>query len=248
MTESVPPNIHYMEEVSSTMDVAREMLAAAKTTPFAVLAESQTKGRGTGGRTWVSPKGNMYLTICVPERMIPAEVIPVLPLLAGLVCRAAVMELLRGSADVHLKWPNDIIHNGKKIGGTLVETDGAHLILGIGMNVAMAPPLTDAGRPATTVRAIAAAAGVDGENIHPRQLAQLVWRHLFATVKDNTITRNEIVRRFDTAMDKSLTLHRRNGAEREAEPLTAVRLNEWGHLTVRAPDGREETLVAEYLF
>ncbi|ORC91407.1 biotin/lipoate protein ligase [Trypanosoma theileri] len=247
MSEGIPLNIHCVEEVSSTMDVAREMVAASTRVPFALLAGSQAKGRGTGGRAWASPRGNMYCTICVPEAMVPAEVMPVLPLVAGLVCRAAIMELIPG-ADVHLKWPNDIIHNGMKIGGTLVENDGTHLFIGIGMNVAVAPPVTDAGRPATTIHNIAEAAGVKSETVNPRQLAALVWRHLFTTVNDNTITRAELVRRFDAAMDKSLTLHRRNGAERGEETLTAVRLNEWGHLTVRKPDGSEETLMADYLF
>ncbi|KEG10120.1 biotin/lipoate protein ligase [Trypanosoma grayi] len=114
------------------------------------------------------------------------------------------------------------------------------------MNVAVAPPVTDSGRPSGTVNEIATALGQS--HITPKQLAEAVWRHFFVIIAEEGISRGEIVKRFETAMDKSLTLHRRTPTGRDPLPLLAVRLNEWGHLTVLKPDGTEETLVAEYLF
>ncbi|RNF21230.1 putative biotin/lipoate protein ligase [Trypanosoma cruzi] len=245
MTMDVPPNIHHVGEVTSTMDAARQMLTAANGAPFAVLAESQVRGRGTGERVWISPKGNMYFTLCIPEKSVTPEITPVLPLLTGLACRAAIMSVIKG-ADLHVKWPNDVIYAGKKIGGSLVESEGESLIIGIGMNVELAPPVTDSGRASTTVNEIAAALGQP--KVTPAQLAELVWKHFFQMISDTALTRKILVSRFDAAMDKSLSLHRRTPTGRDPEELRALRLNEWGHLIVSRPDGTEETLMAEYLF
>ncbi|EKF29113.1 biotin/lipoate protein ligase, putative [Trypanosoma cruzi marinkellei] len=245
MSVNVPPNIHHVGEVTSTMDAARQMLTAANGAPFAVLAESQVKGRGTGERVWISPKGNMYFTLCISEKSIMPEIVPVLPLLTGLVCRAAIMSLING-ANVHVKWPNDIIYAGKKIGGSLVESEGESLIIGIGMNVELAPPVTDSGRASTTVNEIAAA--LEQPKITPTQLAEFIWKHFFQMISDTTLTRKIVVTRFDAAMDKSLSLHRRTPTGRDPEELHAIGLNEWGHLIVSRPDGTEDTLMTDYLF
>ncbi|RNF09499.1 biotin/lipoate protein ligase [Trypanosoma rangeli] len=241
----VAPNIHHVGDVDSTMEVARAMLAAAKGAPFAVLAESQSKGRGTGGRVWTSPKGNLYFTLCIPEASIRAEIVPVLPLVTGLACRAAIMSIVSG-ANFYVKWPNDIVYNGKKLGGSIVESEGGYLLVGIGMNVEVAPPVTDNGRDSTTVNYAAAAVGQP--NITALQLAGAVWKQYFEIISDTTVSRKAVVENFEAAMDKNLILHRRTPTGRDPEPLRAVRLNEWGHLTVLKPDSTEETLMAEYLF
>ncbi|RNE94873.1 biotin/lipoate protein ligase [Trypanosoma conorhini] len=245
MLGGAPPNIHHVGDVPSTMEAAREMLAAAKGAPFAVLAESQSKGRGTGGRVWTSPKGNLYFTLCIPEASVRPEITPVLPLVTGLVCREAIKSIVKG-ADVHVKWPNDIIYDSKKLGGSIVEAEGNYLLIGIGMNVELAPPVTDSGRDTTTVNDIAAAVGQP--KVTPVQLAEAVWKQYFEVLSDTTLSRKVIVMNFEAAMDKSLILHRRTPTGRDPEPLRAVRLNEWGHLTVLKSDGTEETLLTEYLF
>ncbi|KAG8348810.1 putative Biotin lipoate A B protein ligase family [Trypanosoma vivax] len=244
--DTIPPKIHCFEEVSSTMEVAREMLTRPTCdVPFAVLAETQSLGRGTTGRKWSSPKGNVYLTICVATGEVREDVIPILPLVCGLACRAAVMELIKG-ATLHLKWPNDIIYAGKKVGGSLVESTAEHLIIGIGLNVGVAPPVTDAGRESEAINHIATALGVPA--VTPQAVAEVVWKHFFKLLCAKDLTASEIIQRFEEVMDTSLTLYRRTAAGRDSVPLYAVRLNEWGHLVVRLPDGSEDTLVAEYLF
>ncbi|EAN79958.1 Biotin--acetyl-CoA-carboxylase ligase, putative [Trypanosoma equiperdum] len=247
MSAFLTPKIHLVGDVSSTMDVVREMLAASPsdTEPFAVLAESQSSGRGTTGRQWSSPRGNMYFSLCLPTTLVAAEFLPVLPLATGLACRAAIMELVEGAV-VHVKWPNDIIYDGKKIGGSIAECEGEHLIVGIGINIEVAPPVPDGGRPSYAVNSIASVLGKGA--VTPQLLAEAVWRNFFSAVADQGFKRPELIKQFEAAMDKSLVLHKRTPTGRDPMPLHALKLNEWGHLVVGRPDGSEEVLVAEYLF
>ncbi|KAI5687878.1 Biotin [Leishmania braziliensis] len=263
MPANFPPNIQFLEEVGSTMDVARTMKMTAGGQPFALVAAVQTAGRGTCGRTWTSPKGNLYMTLGVPQQGQPPcfkeELVHVLPLICGLACRRAVLEVLHldeasakaslaaeASKAVSTKWPNDIIYKHKKIGGSLIEADGDYFIIGIGVNVAVTPQVTDAGREATMVNAIAEEFGV--KSCTPQDLAKAIWHHFFDICTSPEQTRESVIESFDKVMDKSLKLHKRLPGGRDPEELTAVSLNSWGHLRVRHADGTMEDLAAEYLF
>ncbi|KAG5471998.1 hypothetical protein CUR178_02663 [Leishmania enriettii] len=263
MLARFPPNIQFLEEATSTMDVARTLRATAGGTPFAVVAAVQTAGRGTGGRTWTSPKGNLYMTIGVPQQgqppCIKEELVPVLSLICGLACRRAVLEVLHldessakaslaaeAAEAVSTKWPNDIIYKHKKVGGTLIESEEDCFIIGIGMNIAVAPQTTDAGREATMIDCIAEEFGV--KSCTPQELANAIWGNFFEMCTSPESTRASVIDSFDKVMDKSLKLHKRLPNGRDPEALTAVSLNSWGHLKVRHGDGTVEELSAEYLF
>jgi BirA family biotin operon repressor/biotin-[acetyl-CoA-carboxylase] ligase len=117
----------------------------------AVLAESQTRGRGRRQRSWYSPPGgNIYLS--VGWRLVPAPPhLTTLPLVAGVcVCRALARAGLRNHG---VKWPNDILVDGYKLAGILVETQAAGravlAVIGIGLNVHM--PGTRQGLPAGAI-------------------------------------------------------------------------------------------------
>jgi BirA family biotin operon repressor/biotin-[acetyl-CoA-carboxylase] ligase len=102
-----------------------------------VIAENQTGGRGRRGRSWVSPFGKGIYCSIILKPQIPVFKVPRLTILAGVAAGAALKK--RGIA-VKLKWPNDIMVNGKKIGGILSEmfVEGEeikHVIIGIGLNV-----------------------------------------------------------------------------------------------------------------
>ena len=107
------------------------------------MALTQTAGRGSRGRGWVSPPGNLYLSLLLRPSTAPREA-GMWALLAGV----AAAEALSGFG-VTLKWPNDILHDGAKLGGILVESslnaEGAldFLIVGLGLNLAHAPNLPD---------------------------------------------------------------------------------------------------------
>ena len=260
MPSPVPVNIHFLEEVGSTMEVGREMIASAAGKPFGIVAAVQTAGRGTGGRTWTSPKGNMYFTLCIPQKNNAAyfkeELVPVLSLVCGLACRRAILEVLHLDASsakaadaakaLTTKWPNDVIFRHKKIGGTLIENDHDYFLIGMGMNIAVGPKVTDAGREATTINAVADEFGV--KHTDPKELASAIWKQFFDICAAPGTTRASVVADFDAVMDKTLKLHKRLPDGRDPEELTAVSLNSWGHLKVRHTDGSTEVLSAEYLF
>ncbi|MBS0367075.1 MAG: biotin--[acetyl-CoA-carboxylase] ligase [Proteobacteria bacterium] len=112
-----------------------------------LLAEYQTAGRGRRGRTWLAPPGG---AICLSLSWTFREVHPALGSL-GLVIGVCVLRVLRalGLQGAGLKWPNDILVGGKKLGGVLIElraesTGAAGVVIGIGLNVALGDSLRHA--------------------------------------------------------------------------------------------------------
>lgn len=254
-------NIVFREVLSSTMEVAKELIPEMNGKPFGVVGGQQLQGRGSSGRSWNSPKGNMHFTIALPYNSPKAaffkeELLPVLPLTVGLGCRKAIADLLPKIAAVlpGLKWPNDIVYDHKKMGGSIIEpfeSEGlnstSYHLIGIGLNVHFAPPVNDDGREAVCLNTVLKDAGASA--VEPMAVAELVWDALFSIISPSSpFTRESVVQAFEEAMDRSLTLFHRTANGRGTVPLTPVGLNEWGHLIVRHPDGTEEVLSHEYLF
>lgn len=129
-----PINMRYLESCESTniecfqLDKHRSV----------VIAEHQSSGRGRRGRKWHSPLSqNIYCSIGL-NKSLPAEILGLVSLRVG-VCIAQVLQD-RGYSDIHLKWPNDILIGGKKLGGILIETRALatnefYLVIGLGLNV-----------------------------------------------------------------------------------------------------------------
>lgn len=248
---AVPPNITFRGEVATTMEEARNLIPTEgkDNKPFAVASEVQLKGRGSTGRQWVSPKGNLYFTVAIPQegQFVSPDVVPVLPLVCGLACQRAVQEVaVEPSVQklVFTKWPNDLIFSRKKMGGSIVEATESHFLLGIGVNVHLPPNVEDKGREAACLDEVLAAAGKP--TCTPEALAVVIWGHLFHIL--TTCSREQVVQGFDSAMDKTLEMFRRKDGGRDPTPLMPVSLSSWGHLTVRRPDGSTEELCADYLF
>ncbi|HEX5817588.1 MAG TPA: biotin--[acetyl-CoA-carboxylase] ligase [Gemmatimonadales bacterium] len=141
-----------LEEVVSTQDELHRLAADGAPEGTAVVAKRQSGGRGSRGRAWSSPVGGLWLSVLWRPR--PGDDPHLLSLRAGL----AVAELLDGVGGlpmVQLKWPNDIIVDGRKAGGLLCEArwHGAELswvALGLGLNVQNAPP-TESRMPAASL-------------------------------------------------------------------------------------------------
>ncbi|MCR4956907.1 MAG: biotin--[acetyl-CoA-carboxylase] ligase [Lachnospiraceae bacterium] len=126
------------EEVTSTNDVCKEMAAKGTEGKYACSAMEQTKGRGRLGRTWVSEKNvGLYMSILERPHFAP-EVAPLLSVAAGMAVVHAVKEV--AGLKAQLKWPNDVVVNGKKLCGILaeMELEGNHIeyvVVGIGVNL-----------------------------------------------------------------------------------------------------------------
>lgn len=129
--------IHYFDEIGSTNNEARERALAGCPEGTVVLAESQTRGRGRLGRSWVSPPyRNLYLSVVLRPTLDPAAV-PQLALVAGWAAARAARAF---GVDAVIKWPNDILADGRKVAGILAEMEAgpdglAFVVLGIGVNV-----------------------------------------------------------------------------------------------------------------
>ena len=113
-------------------------------------AERQTSGKGRMGRTWASPVGNLYASGLV--RLKPSD--PPAPTLAIVAAVALESHLRRTAPDVafQIKWPNDILVVGAKISGILLERGGDAVVIGIGVNLASHPDLSD--RKTTSLAAL----------------------------------------------------------------------------------------------
>jgi BirA family biotin operon repressor/biotin-[acetyl-CoA-carboxylase] ligase len=126
---------------STNAEAAR--LAGSLREPTWILAEEQTGGRGRRGRPWASPKGNFYATLVLHPTE-PPEVVALRSFTAALALRDACVRLTGLDDAFTLKWPNDVLLNGGKLAGILLETQGSagavgHLAIGIGVNLIAAP-------------------------------------------------------------------------------------------------------------
>ncbi len=145
-----------VERIGSTSDLCRERAAAGAADGFAVLAHEQTAGRGSRGRGWVSVAGNLHLSLLLREAAPMAEA-GGYALLAGLALIEALDAVRPSAATLTLKWPNDVLCDGGKLGGVLIETAAdaaghlAWLVLGFGANLRVAPDVAD--RPAVALGA-----------------------------------------------------------------------------------------------
>ena len=117
------PRIVRLASVTSTQEVARDLPIGS-----VVVADHQTAGRGRLDRRWDAPPGSALLASFVLDPH------PLLSLAAGVAAAEAC------GPDVRLKWPNDLMLRGRKLGGILVEVGGGKAVVGIGINLTSAPP------------------------------------------------------------------------------------------------------------
>lgn len=124
------------DKIPSTQTYAHNMIADGNAADhIAIVATSQTAGRGRYRRTWVSKPGNLYVSFIYraeerDSRMSYAVAVAVAETVAAF------------GATPTIKWPNDILVDGKKISGILIEYSGRFVIVGIGINITSAPNVT----------------------------------------------------------------------------------------------------------
>jgi len=126
--------------VASTNDLGLEAARRGEPGPGAVVAREQQAGRGARGRSWASPPGGLWLTLVLAAPA--ARLLPWLGLGAGAAGALAIREACGVAAGV--KWPNDILAGGGKLGGVLVETAAGRAVVGIGLNANNTAPLPEA--------------------------------------------------------------------------------------------------------
>lgn len=152
------------ESLPSTSDFCHARALAGEPEGLAVLARRQTQGRGTNGRAWHSPVGNLYLSVLLrPDE--PARNVAEWSLLAAVTLAEALAGLLPDPGALGLKWPNDVLLDGAKLAGILTESVATPegtldcIVVGFGVNVAVAPDLPD--RQTACLAAVMAPPGVE---------------------------------------------------------------------------------------
>jgi BirA family biotin operon repressor/biotin-[acetyl-CoA-carboxylase] ligase len=133
-----------LEEVDSTLSEAAR-IAPSLTGPEWILALRQTAGRGRRGRKWADPKGNFAATL-VLQPITDPKTVALRSFVAALALFDACVALTGRADGFALKWPNDVLLNGVKLAGILLESAGqggavSRLLIGIGVNLAEAPPV-----------------------------------------------------------------------------------------------------------
>ncbi len=148
--EPLPPgwaHIHF-DEIDSTNAEALRRAAQGQSGPLWLTARWQTSGRGRSGRAWLSADGSIAATLLFSPPCSLAE-LPQLSLVAGVATHDAVASLLPEAARplCRLKWPNDVLIEGAKVSGILVESTtrgrAPVVAIGIGINAGAAPALAD---------------------------------------------------------------------------------------------------------
>lgn len=201
-----------------------------------IRAEQQSGGRGRLGREWLSPLGNLYCTTLV--RIAPDD--PPAHLLA-FVAGLAVLDTARAivpDAKARLKWPNDVHVEGAKLAGILLERRNDAVVVGIGMNVAIAPEV--AGRTVTSLHEQGAMAQIDAAAVL-ELLAERFGSRLSQWRTSDTATLLEVW--CDAAHKPGEAMAVQRGPDDRVEGVFDG-LAADGALRLRCADGRIETVSA----
>lgn len=133
-------DIVHFKEISSTNLIAKELAAQGAPEGTLIIAEKQTNGRGRRGRNWFSPSGDgIYVSLILRPAVSPGEA-PGITLMSAVAVAEALLSLV--DMEVRIKWPNDILVNGRKIAGILTEISTEmdaidYIVVGLGLNVNM---------------------------------------------------------------------------------------------------------------
>lgn len=135
-TNIIGKNIVLLDNINSTNIKAKELAKKGAPDGTIIISEEQNSGTGRFGRNWVSPKGGLWLTIILRPKLPPSEA----PKITQIAAAAVYKTLKNFNISSTIKWPNDLLLNGKKICGILSEMkcdmDQVHyLVLGIGLNI-----------------------------------------------------------------------------------------------------------------
>jgi len=231
------PQLHHFEWLESTNTEAMRLAVGGAAHGTAVVADRQTGGRGRGGHQWYSPdNGNVYLSVIWRPDW-PARRAPLITLQAA-VAVARCVEQLCGRAP-GLKWPNDVLLDGRKCAGILTElrTDGARVdavVIGIGLDIAPFPDEVPA-----EVAEIAAAVPTDQARDAVVTLLRACLNDAFSALQSDGFSRAAWMR-YEATLGRRVTVTPPGAAPFDA---VAVGIGVDGLLQIER-DGRREDVIA----
>jgi BirA family biotin operon repressor/biotin-[acetyl-CoA-carboxylase] ligase len=235
-----------LPEVTSTLDAASR-LTADTALPFWLLAHQQTDARGRRGRAWAMPPGNFAATLVLPASE-PPDRLALRSFAMSLALLRSCAALTGDAAALALKWPNDVLLNGGKLAGILLETTGGGsqaLAIGVGVNLANAPSPESVEPQALPPVSLL---GETGVSIAPEAFLDVLATHYA-----------EVEQQFQTYGFAPIRTAWLAHAARLGEPLTARTVKDSftgtfedvdaeGHLVLRGPRGVEVIAAADVYF
>lgn len=225
-----------LDTVGSTNDVAARLADAGAPEGTVVWSREQTGGRGRRGRRWSSPVGNLYTSTILRPDCAAAQAAEL-----GFVAALAVADMVPAGRQVRVKWPNDVLVDGGKIAGILLESAvgeagrALHVVAGIGVNVGFAPQLPEMRYPGAALGGTVEAALEQLMNALARRLAQ--WRRDgFAAVRASWLAKaGPLGAEVDVKLADELVRGRFAGLDRE------------GALLLETADGPRQIVSGELL-
>lgn len=233
-TSVIGNEIYYFNEVESTNDEIRKLGENGYKEGVIVIAETQTNGKGRRGRAWTSPKySGIWMSMLLTPEIAPIEA-PRLTLVAGLCMCKAIRDLTGLSALI--KWPNDILINGKKVCGILTEMSAEiesvnYIILGIGVNV-------NNNEFPEELKDIASSLKIEGNINYQRKkiikcFLEYFEKYYFNFIKDNNFSAFvDEYKKYSATLGKEVTVIGRENFNAEA-----IDINDDGELVVKKEDG-----------
>lgn len=229
-------NLVLLDAVDSTHAMARRLIVAMEEEEQVlgatlILSARQIRGEGRGDRRWESPKGGLFLSWLASG--IDSETIARLPILAAASAHAAITEL--GVANARIKWPNDILVEGKKLAGIIIfarHGDPTWATVGLGVNLQTAPTLDDAQAiPVTSV-----AEHIEGGNADAWRLvlARSFVRGLDAFIRNPTPAIDRWLHHLVQRPGDELRVRLASG---EVVAGTLADITPEGHLRIKHADG-----------
>ncbi len=217
--------------------------------PTWITADEQTAGRGRRGRAWLSPTDNFTATLVLRPTEAPEEV-ALRSFVASLALFDAFVDATGRPEAFSLKWPNDVLLNGGKVAGILLESLGSHgqvshLAIGIGVNLIEAPAIDDLEEGAVAPVSLAGETGID---VVPGEFLQLLvpayarYEMQFTTYGFGPIREAWLARA--AKLGEVITAR----AGKDETTGTFETIDETGNLVLMTPKGRKAIAAADVFF
>jgi BirA family biotin operon repressor/biotin-[acetyl-CoA-carboxylase] ligase len=240
-TGVIGKEIHLLPSVASTNTLAMELAMSGSPEGTVVIAETQTGGKGRLGRKWLSPKGNLYLSVILrPD--VPLQKAPLITLMGAVAVATAIRTTC--GLEAGIKWPNDILVAGKKVSGLLTEMSAEqdrvrHIVLGVGVDVNMELETLP-----SEIRALATTlAAASGKTIDRTMLLRQLLRDLDHWYRIFLTNGPDVLREWSSL---NLTIGNRVAVSGAGEALEGLAqgIDEEGRLVIRLDNGTVRTVAA----
>ncbi len=233
----------FLDRVDSTNSEARRR-APGETEGTIILSEEQTAGKGRQGRQWVSPRGKGIWLSLILKPEIQAHKVPQFTQIAAAALCLALEQ--KGITKLEIKWPNDILVNGRKLSGILTEMQSRakavdHVVLGIGLNVNM-----DRQDFPEELQHQATSLFLETEKVWDRSQLIAGIVNAFEPLYNQYVRDGDLSPTLDICRERSAVIGRHvllyeKGVEREGEVLD---LGSEGELIVKMDDGKKKSIVS----